>query len=447
MKKIVHFLFLLLILIGCSKDRDENFDVISVTTAIPVNDFLNSIGVNSSISRRGETLQNTINCVKYSGFRWFRVGYEGNIPTSDLIELHNQTGASFSYGLLSGGNDLQRLLNEAKQLALAGALLALEGNNEPNYWGITYQGETGGRDLSWIPVAKLQRDLYSSVKNDPLLKDYPVWSISENGAETDNVGLQFLTIPEGANTLMPTGTKYADYANCHNYIVHSVWPGVHDNQTWIASDPGPDCKVDGLYVNYGLTSNKKFTGYSVTELLTLPRVTTETGVTIGRYGVTEELQGKLFMNMYLSQFKRGWSFTAIYLLRDRTDESGNQQFGFYKPDYTPRKSAEYLHNLTTILADENSILSPGFLNYSLPSQPATVHEMLMQKSNGRFYLVVWGEQYTGGSNNVLINLGDSFPSVKIYDPITGTTAIQNLSDVSSVTLTISDHPQIIEIIQ
>ena len=31
-----------------------------------------------------------------------------------------------------------------------------------------------------------------------MLKKYPVWSISEDGAEVDNVGLQFLTIPDGA---------------------------------------------------------------------------------------------------------------------------------------------------------------------------------------------------------------------------------------------------------
>jgi hypothetical protein len=98
---------------------------------------------------------------------------------------------------MSGGTDLARLLKGARELASAGALIALEGNNEPNNWGITYQGEKGGRDLSWLPVAKLQQDVYSAVKSDPVLKDYPVWSISENGAQTDNVGLQFLTIPDG----------------------------------------------------------------------------------------------------------------------------------------------------------------------------------------------------------------------------------------------------------
>jgi hypothetical protein len=63
-------------------------------------------------------------------------------------------------------------------------------------------------------------------------------------------------------------------------------------------------------------------------------VTTETGTTIGG-AITEEIHALNLLSMYLDQFKRGWSYTAVYLLRDRTDESGNQQFGFYKT--TPRE--------------------------------------------------------------------------------------------------------------
>src|SRR5205807_3497879 len=145
----------------------------------------------------------------------------------------------------------------------------------------TYQGEAGGRSGTWMPVAKLQRDLYRAVKSDPLLKKYPVWSITEGGAETDNVGLQFLTIPNGAGTLLPAGTGFADYANVHNYIYHPNAPGLEDNKTWKAADPTPACKVDGLYGEYGRTWARHYPGYAAADLLTLPRVTTETGTTIG----------------------------------------------------------------------------------------------------------------------------------------------------------------------
>jgi hypothetical protein len=411
------------------------------TTAVRAADFLNSIGANSAINQRGETLQRTIECTKYLGLRWFRSGIEGNVPIQNFIDLHKQTGARFSWCPGSGGTDLSKLLSTAKQLAESGALLAFEGPNEPNNWGVTYKGEAGGRDKTWMPVANFQRDLYKAVKGDAVLKNTPVWGISECGAELDNVGLQFLTVPDNAGTLVPGGTKYSDYANVHNYIYHPNAPGLEDNKTWKCADPSPACKVDGLYGEYGVTWGRHYTGYSVKDLSTLPRVTTETGATVDG-PITEEIHGLNLLSLYLDQFKRGWSYTAVYLLRDRVDEGGNQQFGFYKPDYTPRKAGVYLHNLTTILADSGSLQKPGRLNYSIPNEPDTVHDLLLQKSDGTFALVVWSE-LVKGTNSVTVNLGAKYPSVKIYDPTLGTAAIQALNNTASVTLTLSDHPVVI----
>ena len=112
--------------------------------AVSVVDFLNSMGVVSSVSRRGENLQETINNLKYTGLRWVRVGYEDDAPVGDFIRLYEETGVRSSYGLLSGGTDMQRLIRDARQLAQAGALLAIEGANEPNNWEITYNGRQGG---------------------------------------------------------------------------------------------------------------------------------------------------------------------------------------------------------------------------------------------------------------------------------------------------------------
>ena len=413
------------------------------TTAVPAVNFLNSIGANSAINQRGEDLEHTIACTRYLGLRWFRSGIEGGLPVQNFIEVHKRTGARFSWGLLSGGSDLEKLISTSKEMANAGALLAFEGPNEPNNWGITYQGEKGGRNQTWMPVANLQRDLYKAVKGDSALKSYPVWGISEEGAETDNVGLQFLTVPKGMKTLVPEGTKYADYANVHNYVYHPNSPGLEDNKTWNASDPSKACRVDGLYGEHGVTWAHHYQGYSDADLLTLPRVTTETGCTI-EGPITEEIHALNLLSLYLDQFKRGWSHTAVYLMRDRSDEAGNQQFGFYKPDYTPRKAALYLHNLTTILADNGVLPKPGRLNYSIPDQPATVHDLLLQKSDGTFALVIWSERIKG-TNSITVNLGATFPSVTLYDPTAGATATQTLSKTASVPLTLSDHPVILMI--
>jgi len=414
------------------------------TTAVRATDFLNSLGANSAISGRGESLPKTIACAKYLGIRWFRAGIEGDIPLPDLIALHEQANVRFSWGLGSGGTDIAKLARTARQVAAAGALLAFEGPNEPNNWGITYGGQAGGRNLDWTPVANLQRDLYQTVKSDPVLKKYPVWSTTENGAETNNVGLQFLTIPTGAGTQRPDGTKYADYANVHNYIYHPNSPAVEDNKTWNAADPTSACKVDGLYGEYGRTWGRHYPGYSEAALLTLPRVTTETGATIGG-PVTEDIHALNLLSLYLDQFKRGWSYTAVYLLRDRVDEAGNQQFGFYKPDYTPRKAAVYLHNLTTILADRGALAKPGSLRYAIPGEPATMHDMLLQKSSGAFEMVVWGERVQGTSR-VTVQLPGPPASVRVYDPTVGTAPTQTLRRINSLTLSLSDHPVIIDIL-
>ena len=88
---------------------------------------------------------------------------------------------------------MKKLVETGKVLAEAGALLAFEGNNEPNNWGVTYQGEKGGgREPSWMAVAELQRDLYHAVKSDPVLGKYPVWSISEPARREMTSAFSFL---------------------------------------------------------------------------------------------------------------------------------------------------------------------------------------------------------------------------------------------------------------
>jgi hypothetical protein len=418
-------------------------------TAIATSDFLNSIGVVSTFPDRGQPLARTIEMVRYCGFRWVRAGIEGLSDTGPttlqtFLDLHRETGVRLSWGLVSGGTDVKKLTETGKVLAGAGALLAFEGNNEPNNWGVTYQGEKGGGgEPSWMAVAKLQRDLYQAVKSDPVLAKYPVWSISEPGAERENVGLQFLTIPPGAHTLMPDGTRYADAANVHNYIYHPHSPYPADNKTWDAADPTAASRVDGLFGNFGVTWARRFRGYTQQQLDTLPRVTTETGTSIGGR-VTEKMHGLHLMNLYLAQFKRGYAYTSVYLLRDRTDEGGNQSFGFFQADYSPRKAAIYLHNLTTILADNGSRAKSGRLDFTIPDQPDTVHQLLLQHSDGTFQLIVWGERLSG-QDRVTVRLGVTPAAIRIYDPTIGIEPVQTLANISSLELTLGDHPLVIAI--
>jgi hypothetical protein len=395
--------------------------------------FLDSIGVNTHVDQ-GYDPGSYIEPLGYTGIRQVRDGAR-NVQ-SDLM-IHQKTGVRFT---INGAGNLEALLPAARTLAEADALLAMEGPNEANNFAITYDGKQGGGPGgSWVAVAEFQKALYAAAKSDPLLRRYPVFGPSETGAETDNVGLQFLKIPAGADALFPEGTRFADYANVHNYVIGNGHL-YEDNQAWNAADPILRGRWDGLYSNHGVTWNKHYNGYTDKQLPTLPRVTTETGWDTATDPGGAHTQGTILTNTYLAQFKRGWAYTFVYEMKDDEGGTGNQ--GLYHGT-TPKLAATYLHNMTTLLSDTRTSRKPGSLAYVIRNQPATVHDLLLQKSNGRFELVVWDER-VHGMDVVTVGLGETRKTVKVFDITNGTDPIQTLSHVTSVRLTLSDHAMIIE---
>jgi len=76
--------------------------------------------------------------------------------------------------------------------------------------------------------------------------------------------------------------------------------------------------------------------------------------------------------------------------------------------------------------------------------PSTGYTMLMQKSNGKYELVIWGEAFASKMpSTVTINLGAPCP-VKIYDITRDPTPIREPGRVTSVQLPLTDHAMIVE---
>jgi hypothetical protein len=402
--------------------------------AVSADAFLDSIGVNTHVDQ-GYDPGSYIEPLRYTGIRQVRDGAR-NIAADVMI--HQQTGVRYT---VNAGGNLDALLSAARTLAQADALLALEGPNEANNFAITYDGmQGGGPGGSWVAVAAFQKTLYAAVKSDPLLRRYPVFGPSETGAETENVGLQFLTVPENADTLFPEGTRFADNANVHNYVIGNG-ARYDDNQAWNAADPILRGRWDGLYGNHGVTWYKHYQGYTDKQLLTLPRVTTETGWDTATDPGGARTQGTVLTNTYLAQFKRGWDYTFVYEMKDDEGGTGNQ--GLYHGT-TPKLAATYLHNMTTLLSDTRTSRKPGSLAYVIRNKPATVHDLLLQKSNGRFALVVWDER-VNGMDVVTVGLGEPRKTVKVFDITSGTDPVRTLTRVNAVQLTLTDHAMIIEI--
>jgi len=423
-------LALIVLAASCSSSTSE-----AGVASVSADEFLSSLGVTIHVDQ-GISAGSYLAPLRYLGVRNI---HDGGRHWPQMQLLNRQLGVRLD---LIGEGDLADTISTGMALAASGALLAFEGPNEPNNFPITFNGQPGGGLGSWTPVAQFQEALYRAVKSSPDLQKYPVFAVSEAGAETNNVGLQFLTIPPAAQTIFPAGTRYADYANTHNYV-SSTRKIYVDNQAWNAADPTLNGPWDGLFANYSRTWRHHFQGYSKEQLLTLPRVTTETGWdSVADIG-GERTQGVILVNAYLAQFKRGWRYTFIYQLRDGEGSSGNQ--GLFTSNSTPKLAATYIHNLTTVLADNVPIASLGSLDYSVIDQPATVHDLLIQKSDGTFELVIWDEKVQGG-DDIRVNFGRSFRSVNIYDVTNGTVPTQKLVNVSSVTLNLNDHALIVELV-
>jgi hypothetical protein len=86
---------------------------------------------------------------------------------------------------------------------------------------------------------------------------------------------------------------------------------------------------------------------------------------------------------------------------------------------------------------------------------ASGNSMELQKSNGATDIVAWNEpeiwneakgtEVAAPTQTATINLGATYQTVKVFDPLAGTSPIKTLSNVSSVPLSLTDHPLIVQV--
>jgi hypothetical protein len=122
-----------------------------------------------------------------------------------------------------------------------------------------------------------QRDYYAAIKADPTLGSVPVWTPTLIGAEPDNSGLQFLTIPTPlpSGALMAAGTIFADVLNMHVYPMYST--GAAQSIDPVAGDSFV-AQLTGDFVS---TYARGFAGYTLPQATAQARAISEFG-----YGAT-----------------------------------------------------------------------------------------------------------------------------------------------------------------
>ncbi len=73
-----------------------------------------------------------------------------------------------------------------------------------------------------------------------------------------------------------------------------------------------------------------------------------------------------------------------------------------------------------------------------------MHTLLLQKYDGTYELVVWGERFSGGRDNIVLKLDKVYSHINIYDPTKGTGVVDTFENTSEIPLTMTNHPYIVE---
>jgi trimeric autotransporter adhesin len=378
--------------------------------------FVASLGVNTHLSYSGTPYygnpQSVLTALQYLGINTIR-------ETSPLFEEDSTTiaaddalaAAGVKFDALMLGNGVVNVSGTLSSLttfekSYSGSISSIEAPNEINAWPISYDGVTNTTSAG-IAVTKA---LWSSVKGNP-----PVYAPTLSDGESN-----VLT----SETALGNIASYVSYGNVHIYAccANNVWQ--YDMPYWL-----PELQQD--------TPGR------------LP-VVTETGYFTAADSVDNLSAAKYTLNLLLENALNGIARTYLFEL---ADEASDYTYGQFNVNWVPKTGATAIHNLTSILQGAGSGKASSAPKFSVTGLPSTGHSLMLGGSSA-YDLAVWIDatvynpstetDIAAPSYTITINLGATYPTVKVFDPMTGTAAIETYSNVSTVSVAVSDHPLIVQ---
>jgi hypothetical protein len=368
---------------------------------------VNSFGVNTHIDAGANGYQNIAGveaAINYLGIKNLRdaATNSADLGINGLFQkVADSTGAKFDDFIISGtpAFDMAQLAY-VPQLASQGILTSVEGGNEADNPDVFFLGNS----LAW--TANFQQQIYAVAHASGI----PVLNMSFGFGWTAANGYQ------GNYAAAGDLSAYTDFATAHTYPTGTQTP---DQAIQI---------VNGLA---HLAASSR------------PVATTEIGWDTSV--IDPVLAAKYTLDAVFDGIRDGDAkiyFYALYNDGSAITPNGLGNWGLMNADGSAKPAGTALHNLTTILADPGAPRTDA-LSYGLSGMKAGDNVLIMEKSNGRFELALWNE--TDEAHNVTLTLGNVAQTLTLYDPLTGTSPIQTVSNSGSMTVTLPDHPIIVEI--
>jgi hypothetical protein len=304
------------------------------------------------------------------------------------------------------------------QSELLPAVASIEGPNEYDIQG----------DPNWVPVLRdYTRRLWEGVKARPALAGLPVLGPS--------------IVRRGNMASAGDLSAWLDYGNTHTYLSGDI--------------PERDSVWDGELSAAAENSGSK------------PVQVTETGYHNGVNGtaehqpVSERAAGIYMPRLFLENFRRGIVRSYSYELMDqRDDPSGTDieaAFGLLRNDFSRKPAATAVERLIGLLSDAGPRFAPESLAYRLEGAPPTAQELLLQKRDGSFYLVLWnrvgvwdkGERADTNPADVpvTVKLGQPIARAEVFEPNVADGAISTALDPAAIELDLSERVTVVRLTQ
>ena len=189
----------------------------------------------------------------------------------------------------------------------------------------------------------------------------------------------------------------------------------------------------------------------------VPVVMTETGYVMvdspQQYQLPESTGASYIPRTLLLTYMKGIKRTYVYEL---LDEVGSPGYGLVDSNMNPKPAYLALQNMIANLTDKGPSFTPGELAYSLTGGDSTLKQILFEKRDGTFWLVLWLEQSSWDEVNLVetpvtpqkltFTLNSSYEVSKIGTiDNTGNMNWTN-SGTSTATIQVSDAVTMVEIL-
>ncbi|MBI4948312.1 Ig-like domain-containing protein [Candidatus Berkelbacteria bacterium] len=309
-------------------------------------------------------------------------------------------------------------------------ITSVEGPNEYNHPKLVWGGNQPPD--SWTTwLYEYTRDFYLKMKGD---------------TQTTSISVLSPTIIAygSADKLNSAGPieNYVDYANIHWYC-HDYWESV------TTPNMSNLCNLDSDIAEFTKPYPSKPVIITETGVATTKDLSIVTDPYLKARILTDEVGGKYLTRRLFETFNRGVKRTYLYEFNVWPEFTPNQlsyYWGLVNTDGTNKPAFTGITNINKILSDPGTYFSTTPLDMTITG-PSTLHQTLLQKRDGSYYLVLWNEVDSRNGytpQDVTINLTKSF-NAEVFRPLISPSIQFSLSSANIHTIKVGDEPTIIKL--